>query len=84
MAQPVPANPVDPDYRAGFDGEAPPNGVNIAIVVGTAFAVLCLVVSCVRLQKVCAAFRRREFERQQELRFALAAAMTDETCEGRL
>jgi hypothetical protein len=82
MAQPVPANPVD--YRAGFEDEAPPNGVNIAIVIGAAFAVLCLVVSCVRLQHLCAAYRRRELERRAEQRFALAAAMTDETCEGRL
>lgn len=81
MAQPVPG---DPAYQAGLDDEAPPNGVNIAIVVGAAFALLCLVVACVRLQQLCAAYRRRELERQAEQRFALAAAMTDETCAARL
>jgi hypothetical protein len=84
MAQPVPASPVDSAHMAGFDNEAPPNGVNIAITVCAAFACLCCTIACIRLKQLCTLYRRREFERQQEQRFALAAAMSDETCEARL
>jgi hypothetical protein len=57
-----------------------PNALNTGLAVAAVVAVLCTLLACLRLKDLCATYRRRERERRAEQRYALAAAMLDETC----
>jgi hypothetical protein len=79
----LPPAPLPPP-AARRDLHDTPSALNAGLAVAAAVALLCTLLACLRLYNLCAAHRRRELERRAEQRFALAAAMSEETCEARL